>query len=272
MNNPERGGHFLDPSSRHGEKNGLLRLPNNLIHRFGRILDIPRIESGHADPSVLSHVDMSLLSDPQHLRLRQAREAEHADLIRDVLPAPLAAVEGLQLGAEGLAHVLDAAAHRAQVGFPLGEEGRVVEHGAGDAGAVRGRVADLAALQDGQLGTDAADGGGGVRAGAGDEVEGTGTLAVEAEVFGEGLGDAELEGLGDEVADGPGVVFEVAGGEALVGAVEEGEVLLGADGFGELDPLVVGEVHPGRVVGAGVQQDDASGRGLFDGREHPGEI
>jgi hypothetical protein len=67
------------------------------------------------------------------------------------------------------------------------------------------------------------------RAGAGarDEVEGAGALAVEAEVFGEGLGDGEFEGVaaagvggvaGGEVADCGGVVVGVACCEALAGS------------------------------------------------------
>lgn len=90
------------------------------------------------------------------------------------------------------------------------------------------------------MGCDSADRVFGVRARAGDEVEGAGSFAVEAEVLGEGLRDAEFEALLDEVADGPGVVFEVPGGEALVGAVEEGEVVFGADDFGDVGPLGVG--------------------------------
>ena len=74
------------------------------------------------------------------------------------------------------------------------------------------------------------------------------------------------------MADGPGVVFQVAGREALVRAVEEGEVGFLADEGRELGPLVAGGVHARRVVGAGVQQDDAAIRGGFDGRAHAGEV
>ena len=115
------------------------------------------------------------------------------------------------------------------------------------------------------MGCDARDGVLGVWARAGDEVEGACSFAVEAEVLGEGLGDAEFEALVDEVADGPGVVFEVARGETLVGAVEEWEVVFGADDFCEVGPLGVGGVYAGGVVGAGVEEDDAAFGGLRDG-------
>ena len=99
-----------------------------------------------------------------------------------------------------------------------------------------------------------------------------GALAVKAEVLGEGLRDAHFEALLDEVADGPGIVFEVTRGEALIRAVEEGEVLAGADDFGELDPLVLRGIDAGGIVGAGVQEDDASFRSLLDGGAHAGEV
>lgn len=185
----------------------LLRLPDYLIHRLGDIFHIPGIRARHADPPVLRHINMRILPDLQHLLLRQAREAEHADLIRDVLPAALLPVQLLQFPSQGFAHVDDAAGHGAQVGFPFFEELGVVEDEAGDAGAVGGRVADLAALEDGELGCYATDCALGVRAGAGDEVEGAGSFAVETEVLGEGLGDAQFEALLDEVSDSPGVIF-----------------------------------------------------------------
>ena len=97
-------------------------------------------------------------------------------------------------------------------------------------------------------------------------------FAVEAEVFGEGLRDAHFEALGDEVADGPGVVFEVTGCETLVRAVEEREVFALADDFGELDPLVAGGIDAGGVVGAGMQENDATFGGLVDGGAHAVEV
>lgn len=50
-------------------------------------------------------------------------------------------------------------------------------------------------------------GGGGRR---GYEVEGAGTFAIEAKVFGERLGNAGFESLGDEISDCPCVLVKVA--------------------------------------------------------------
>ena len=133
------------------------------------------------------------------------------------------------------------------------EQCGVVEDEAGDPGAVCGRVADLAALQDRELGGDPCDGVDGVGARAGYEMEGAGAFTIETEVFGEGLRDAHLETLGDEVADGPGIVLQITGCETLVGAVEEGEVLPRSDDLGDLLPLLSGRVNARGVVRAGVE-------------------
>ena len=238
-----------------------LRLLDRGTHRLSHILDIMRVEAGHADAAILGHVDVPLVAEGGDLGLGQPGEAEHADLAGDVGPGARG-VEFLEVVAQGLAHLDDAAAHGAEVAFPLAEEGGVVEDAAGDAGAVGGRVGDLAALEDGELAGDAGGGvlgGGGVGgAGAGDEVEGARSFAVEAEVFGVGLRHAEFEAFLDEVANGPGVFGEVAGCEALVGAVEEGEVAVCSYDLGDLFPLILCWVDPGGVVCAGMEQDDAA--------------
>lgn len=70
----------------------------------------------------------------------------------------------------------------------------------------------------------------------------------------------------DKVADGKGVLVDVATGEALVGHVEEGKVLLLLGDLGELHPLLGGGIDTGRVVSAGVQEEDAAlGGGLHVG-------
>lgn len=235
----------------------LLHLPHDLIYGLGDVVDVFRVQPGHADAAVLGHVDVGVLADLQDLGLGQAREAEHADLVGDVVPGARGA-ELLQLGPQRRAHADDAPGHRAQVVLPLGEQGRVVHDGAGDAGPVQGRVGDLGPLQDGELRGDAGDGALGVRGRAGHDVEAARPLAVEAEVLGEALSYHQLETLLDEIPDG-GVVFrQVAGGESLVGAVEEGEVALLTYYLGDFLPLLQGRVNARGVVGTGVEEDDGS--------------
>ncbi len=252
-------------------KTNLLRLPNNFIHRLRKILHVFRIQPSHTDPPILRHVHMTLLPQLSHLHRIQSRETEHANLLGDMLPTTRRA-QFLEFRPECGAHVLDAPAHSAQVGFPFGEQGVVVQDQRGHPGAVGGGVADLAALKDGKLRSDASDGVGCVGAGSRHEMKSAGALAVQAEVLGERLGDAHFEAALDEVTDGPGVVFQVAGCEALVGAVEEGEVGFLTDEVGERGPLVTGGVDAGGVMGAGVQEDDAAGGSSVDGGEHAVEV
>ena len=103
-------------------------------------------------------------------------------------------------------------------------------------------------------------------------MECTGSFAVEPKVLGKGLRDAEFEALLDKVAHRPSVVFEVAGCETLVCAIEEGEMLLRSYDFGEFDPLLTGEIYACGVVCAGVQEEDASFWGRFNGGAHAGEV
>lgn len=74
----------------------LLRLPHHLINRLGNILHIPRIRPRHTNPPILRHVDMRIFPNLQHLLLRQSRETEHANLLGDMLPAPLLPIQLLE--------------------------------------------------------------------------------------------------------------------------------------------------------------------------------
>ena len=249
----------------------LRNLPHHTIHRLCKIVDVVCIQPRHTDPSILRHVNVELLPQLLHLRLVQASKAEHANLIRDVIPRTRRA-HVLELAAENLAHLHDAPAHGVEVGLPLREEILVVEDEGSDAGAVGGRVGDLGSLEDGELAANAGEGVLGVWAGGGDEVEAACSLAVEAEVFGVRLGDEELEALLDEVIDGPGVLGEGSGSEALVGAVKEGEVVFGLHHLGDFLPLAVGRVDTRRIVSTGVQQDDAAFRRVLDAADHAVEV
>ena len=210
---------------------------------------------------------MPLLTKDLDLFLGETGEAEHANLVGDVVPGTWSALL-LETLSDTLSHLEDAAGHGAEVLLPLLEQGGVIEDERGNAGTVGRGVRDLGSLQDSKLGGNIGEGLGGVRSGSSDEVEGTSTLAVETEVFGEGLGDAHLEALGDKVADSPGVTGEVTGGETLVGAVEEGEVVAFVDDSGNLLPLVLGGIYTGGIVGAWVKEDDGARRSRADSLEH----
>lgn len=76
----------------------------------------------------------------------------------------------------------------------------------------------------------------------------------------------------DEVADGESIAVSVAGGKALVCHVEERKVALGLDGIANRLPLLNGRVDTSRVVGACVQQDNASLRGVLQILNHALEV
>ena len=120
----------------------LLRRADGLVDGLGEVLDVMRVQACHGDAAVLRHVDMRVLTQLQDLLFGQAGEAEHADLVCDVVPCAGCA-ELLELAAEGAAHLLDAARHLAEVGLPLLEELGVVQDGRGDAGTVCRRIRDL---------------------------------------------------------------------------------------------------------------------------------
>lgn len=191
-----------------GESNLACR-PNDLIHGLCEVIHVLSIQARHTDSSILGHVDVLVLPNLQHLLLIQPREAEHADLLRDVVPLAGRA-HLLEFAPQRLPHADNAPGHGAQVRLPLCEQVLVVEDQASDARAVGWGVADLGALQDGELAGDAHGSVLCVGARGGDEVEASCALAVETKVLGVGLGDEELESLLNEVADGPGVVVEVA--------------------------------------------------------------
>lgn len=237
------------------------------MNSLREIIYILGVQTRHADTAVLGHVDVSLVAQTKDLLLRQTCEAEHADLVGDVVPGSWS-TELLKLGAQSVAHVLDTAGHGGEVLLPLSEQLGVVEDGAGDASAVQGRVGDLGALENSELRSQPVDGSGGLRSGSCDGVEATSTLTVETEVLGEALSDQELEALLDEVADGSSIAREAARSKALVGRVKEGEVLLGPDDLSKLLPLIESRVDSGRVVSAGVEENDGLVRRALDGSLH----
>lgn len=109
------------------------------------------------------------------------------------------------------------------------------------------------------------------------------SLTVKAKVFGKGLRAEHLEAHGDKVAHGPGVLLQAARGEALIGRVEEDKQLpplvveeesrsdealvdwlsraTAANyhhDFSDLLPLLLSWIGAGRVVSAGVQDEDGT--------------
>lgn len=244
---------------------------------LSKTADVLAGDASNADAAVLGGVDGVLLGKLGHLLGGQAGVGEHADLAGDVAPVVLAA-KLLEVVLEQGAHLDDAVGHALDLTQPLLVERRVVEDGAGDAGAVHRRVGVERTDEDLDLRVDAL----GLFGGFGDDGEGTDTLAVETleivlvlariievcrlrsyHVLGEGLGQARLVALFNEVAERESILVGVARGEALVGHVEEGVVVALLDSIADLLPLLLSRVNTSGVVCAGVEQDNAAlGHGL----------
>jgi hypothetical protein len=60
----------------------------------GEVADVLGGDSGHGDTAVLGHVDVELVLHAANLLRGHAREAEHADLVGDVVPVPDRALLG----------------------------------------------------------------------------------------------------------------------------------------------------------------------------------
>lgn len=242
-------------------------MSDDVVQSLGKIVDVGRVQASHTDPAVLGHVDVPLLANCQNLRLRDAREREHADLARDVVPVTRGP-ESVELILEGLPHGHDATGHSVQVLFPLCEQCWVVEHDARDPGPVGGRVRDLRTLQDRQLARNALCDILRLRARGGHKVEGSCSFAIEAKVFGERLGDDQFEALLHEVPDTEVVLCQITGSEALICAVEEGEQLPFSADLGDLFPLIFRRVDACGIVCTCVEQDNTTGlRGVQSGQQ-----
>lgn len=82
-------------------------------------------------------------------------------------------------------------------------------------------------------------------------------------VFREGLGEDRAETLLDEVTERKRILVGVTAGKALVGHVKEGEVVTLLNGISDLHPLLLSRINTSGVVGAGMEQHNATlGHGL----------
>mmetsp|Transcript_45003 Transcript_45003/g.78580 ORF Transcript_45003/g.78580 Transcript_45003/m.78580 type:complete len:355 (-) Transcript_45003:281-1345(-) len=235
-----------------------------LEHRadgLSEIVDVSGVDSGHGEATVVSAVNVELLSQTKNLRQRQSSVAEHADLICDMVPSDaLLLLALLQLLAQQQAHVPDAVRHALALFVPLGLEDGVTEHLGHDAGTVDRRVRVHRTHHQLQLTVDASA----LLGIAGDQREATHSLTVETEVLGERLTQHDGVTVGDKLANGIGIGFCVARGETLVGAVKEDQVVLLQHQLGQNIPLVLGRIAACGVVRTGMQHEERTILGVLD--------
>ncbi len=156
---------------------------------------------------------------------------------------------------QALAHRQDALAHRRHFGLPPRAQRRVGEHAGDDAGGVDRRARVVAAHGGLQL-AEHELGFGGVGA---DDAQSPGAFAIHAHALRERVGDDERHALIGHPPHRVRVFFDAVA-VALVGEVEVGQQLPLDQQRHEPVPLRARQIDAGRVVAAGVQQDDASRR------------
>jgi len=187
---------------------------------------------------------------------------EHSNLALDVTPLA-GSLEVVGQGiVELLAHADDAVGHSLDLTLPLGIELGVAEDGIGNTSAVSGRVRVHGTDDNLELTVNT-----GLFFGIGSyEGEGANTLAVQAHVLSERLGEGDLVSLGHKVAHGKGITAGRAGGETLVGHVEEGEELLLLDNVGNFNPLGLSRIDTCWVVCTGMEEDNGTLRSRLQTR------
>jgi hypothetical protein len=100
---------------------------------------------------------------------------------------------------------------------------------------------------------------------------GIASRTVEPHVLGKRLGQQDVVAVVEELADGERVLVRAPGGETLVRHVEKRHQVPLLDDLRQLGPLLGLRVDAGRVVGAGVQQDDRLLRNFLNPERERGE-
>jgi len=91
-----------------------LCLLGDLVHGVGEVADVFRGDAGNRNATVLGQVDAVLGGELLDLGRSHSREAEHADLVGDVLPVAARALLGQTIAQHG-AHRDDAIGHSLHV-------------------------------------------------------------------------------------------------------------------------------------------------------------
>mmetsp|Transcript_39769 Transcript_39769/g.71393 ORF Transcript_39769/g.71393 Transcript_39769/m.71393 type:complete len:241 (+) Transcript_39769:491-1213(+) len=190
-------------------------------HSLGEALHVLAVDAGHGDAAVAGHVDGVLRRELVHILGVHSGEAEHADLVGDVVPGTRGA-RGLQRLAQALAHGDDAVRHRLHLAVPLllqrrvaqdlSDNSRAVERGVGVGGACDGLQL---ALHRARLSGVLADNG-----------EAADALAIQSHILRVGLTQRDLVSILKEDLDGLPILHAVSAGKALVRHVEECKVVL----------------------------------------------
>ncbi|KAF1748076.1 hypothetical protein GCK72_024543 [Caenorhabditis remanei] len=208
---------------------------------MGKVGDVVRRDTSNRDTSVLGQVDRVLLDEFLDLLLVDAGEAEHSNLVGDVLPVAGGSLLGeqvLELGSHGD----DTISHQLDVSEPLFVESWVREDARSNTSSVDWWVRVEWTDEDLHLGSDT-----------------SGFVGIrESHVLGKGLGKDDVVSLLNEVSDGEGIVVDISRSKSLVGHVEEDEQVTLLNNVGDLLPLLARWIDSSWVVSTSVEQDGST--------------
>lgn len=185
---------------------------------LGDVVHVLRGDAGDGNASVFRQVHVELFRQTLDLLGLESGEAEHADLVGDVLPGVRVA-GALDAGAELAPHRDDPVRHLLYVSEPLLFEFGVGEYLLHEAGAVQRRVG----VHDADHDLDLRHHLGGRRLVAAQEGQGARALSVQTHVLSETLRQHDLVSFLDEETDCESVIVDITGGETLIRHVEERE-------------------------------------------------
>lgn len=230
---------------------------------LGQVLDVAGVDGSDGGSGGRKNVHVELSAESLNLSLAQTGEREHTALLHNVRPVALRTALLEVLNEQGT-HILDSLGHGSALALPLLEEHGVVEDGGHQASTIDGRARPEGTSTDLQLLHDVLSL---LRAG-GDDGDNSSTLSVETEVLGEGQGQGDVVAVLDELTEGVSVVLDGTRAVAEVGSIEEHDVVLLLAQLGNLIPLLLGGVHSGGVVSAGVEDEGRAILSLVQILEH----
>mmetsp|Transcript_51459 Transcript_51459/g.143869 ORF Transcript_51459/g.143869 Transcript_51459/m.143869 type:complete len:278 (-) Transcript_51459:616-1449(-) len=229
-----------------------LERSNHLVDRVHNPADVIVVEAGERDPPRREQVDVVFVDQSFALHCGQTCASEHPHLLGDVLPLSWRALR-LEAATERSPELDESVHHLLQLPLPLGAQVWVAQYphdepGSMDRGArVHGPYHRLEVRQH-NLGTVLA---------CAHNVQHADALAIEAHVLREGLGNKELELRLVEDPNRQRVPVEVPRSETLVRAVDDRDEVLDPQGFQQVAPLELRQVHARGVVRAGLEQHHA---------------
>lgn len=223
------------------------------MHCLCKVLDVGRRNACDRDSAVLGEVDGVVFGHLCDLLLGEASEAEHTNLVSNVVPVQGGAVL-LEVALELGSHGDDSVGHALDFAHPFFTEVGVAHDGGGDAGAVDWRVGVHWSDEDLELRLDSL----GFFLVCAHDSKSTDSFAVHAHILGKRLAQDWVVAVGDKGTQRGGVKVAVTGRKALVCHVKDREqALCLADGR-ELGPVLWFWVNAGRVVCAGVEEDNVT--------------